>query len=229
MSITDTWNTAFEGVPDGGDSLELGDNTIRQTRKATRQRGEREHLWAPTDTNSKHGWHREGSARAFVADTEPTAFEDPDATTLGSDPVIDKGRHLFDSGANYLPRVYDSGWKKYLRHLARASIQGNLAVQTDCLPPIAFGRAVEVIKVVARLGAAPTTVTMLLDINDGAGGSIFASGTARIAVQPGATGASSASFTGADLTAGDLLTIDIDQVGGSTKGADLGLSIEVLL
>lgn len=230
MSISDTWNTTFDAAPAGGDDLSLGDDKIRETRRATRERGEREHLWASTDTNSKHGWHREGSARAFVADTEPSAYNDPDGTAIGGDATLDQGRLFFDSEASYLPRVYDGGWKKFLRHIVRGSIQGNLVTGSAVLPPIAFGRAVQVAKVVARVGTAPTTNTLLIDINEGSGGtSIFATGSARIAIQPGATGASSASFTGADLTEGNWLEVDIDQVGEGSRGADLGLSIEALI
>lgn len=229
MSITDTWDSSYESAPAGGDSLTEGDNKIRQDRRAVRERGEREHFWASTDTNSKHGWHREGSARAFVANTEPTAFDDPDGTAIGGDAVLDQGRLYFDSNANYLPRVYDGGWQKFMRQIARGSIQGNVSAATNVLPPICFGRAVTITKVSARVDTAPTTNTLLLDIHEGSGdSSVFATGSSRIAIQPGAKGASSASFTGADLTAGNWLEVDIDQVGNDTPGADLGLTVEVV-
>lgn len=228
MSISDTWDTStFEASPAGTEQLSLGDDKIRAFKRAVRQRGEREHLWAVTDTNSKHGWHREGSARVFVG-TAPSAYSDPDATAIGGDATLDQGRMNFDSAANYLPRVYDSGWKSFIREIARISIQGNLATGTSVVPPIVFGEAVTLVKAVARVLTAPTTNSLLLDINN-QDGTVFAAGTSRIAIQPGEYAASSADFSVASLTAADYLLLDIDQVGGETDGADLSVTIEVVL
>ena len=235
MAISTTWDTTFEANPQGSDSPSAGDDAIRERAEATRQRGERDHIWGLSETTSKHGWHREGSARAFVSAAAPTAYSDVDATAIGGDVTIDDGRLWFDSNAQYIPYVHDGGsWVGFLRDTARANIQGILATGTNVAGPIVFPRSSTVTKVSIALGTVPVGSTFIMDINDGAGDTIFSNASARLIV---ADGDSVAQISGADITGGNLvadasagyLTIDIDQVGSSTAGADVGVTIEVTL
>lgn len=230
MSISDTWDSAYETTPAGSDSPTLGDNKIRQNRQAVRQRGERGHIWGVSETNAKHGWHREGSGRVFVAATAPTVYDDVDGTSIGSDADIDQGRLFFDSTQAYLPQVYDGGWEGFLREIARVSIQGTLSAGTNVLPAIVFPRACTIIKVTARVGTAPTGASLIIDLNKTGTSSIF-SGVTRITIAAGAYSDNVTSFhaTNKVLTADGYLTLDIDQIGSTIGGADFSLTIEVIL
>lgn len=228
MAITDTWDTDFNAEPAGIDNLAEGDDKIRQTRRAVYERAYREHLWNAVDTNSKHGWLREGAARAFVAASAPTAYNDTDATSLGSDAAIDQGRLWFDSDANYLPRVYDSGWCAFLREIARVSIQGALATGTAVVPPIVVPRACTPVKITAHLFTPPVGSSIIIDFNKNGSSTIFNTAGGRLTIADGDSEGSTTDISAA-LAIDDYLTMDIDQVGSTTAGADIGITLEFLL
>jgi len=81
--------------------------------------------------------------------------------------------------------------------------------------------------VVAKVGTAPTGATLIVDINKN-GTTIFTTQANRPTVAVSATAAALAGQP--DVTtfaAGDLLSIDIDQIGSSVAGANLALALSV--
>jgi hypothetical protein len=221
------WTTAFELIPAGSDLLSTVDTAIQGGKVAVRERMEREHNWGVAGTQSKHGWHRAGSAMAFYQATAPTTKMDPAASALDAD---DAGRIFIDSD-DFISFVWDgSAWQGLTRELARVSIQGTLAVGTNVVPRIVLPRACKILKVSAYCETAPTGASILIDINKNGTASIF-SGVTRITIAAAANADHVESFhaTNKILAADDTLTIDLDQVGSTVAGADISITIEVQL
>ncbi len=229
MANTITWDASFETQPAGGDSLTLGDNKIRDHKQANRERQQKEHKSGVAETNSKQGWHREGSARAFVVGkSDLSTYNNIDGTSIGSDSAIDDGRMLFDTSQANLPYVMvGTTWTGFLREIARMSIQGTLATGTNVVPPMVFPRAGTITKITAAVGTPPVGSSIIVDINiDGT--TIFASAGGRLTIADGASQGNTTDISTA-LLVDEYLTFDIDQVGSSTAGADIGITAEVVL
>jgi hypothetical protein len=225
-TITVTWDSSYEASPAGSDDPREGDNKIRELKTSISERAKREHYWTPGSDNSKHGMHLTGSAVAFFDATAPTT--NPAGDTLGAD---DAGRLWFDSDANMLPSVHDgtagaAGWTGFLREIARWSVSGVLSAASNVAPRIVVPRACTVAKVVAFVETPPSGGTLVLDVEDSAGSSIFSGGSLSIADGDSIAGTTSMSAS-ADLSASDSLILDIDSLNGSP--ADLTITIEFLL
>lgn len=87
-------------------------------------------------------------------------------------------------------------------------------------------RAGKIVKCFAYAGTAPTGSSILCDINLN-GTTIWATQGNRIAIASGAQTGSQTSFDTTTVAEGDLLTIDVDQVGSTVAGQDV--TIELLL
>jgi hypothetical protein len=224
---TGTWDSTFETVPAGSDNLSVGDDAIRALKAAISTRFGREHHGLTSDTNSKHGWHKAGSAVAFYQVSAPTAKPEASGAVLDTD---DTGRLFHRSGDNVLLVWTGSAWVGCTKEIARVSVQGTLAVTTNVVPAIVLPRACTILKVSARVGTAPTGASLLIDINKNGntGQSIF-NGATRITIAAASSADNKTTFDGSYgvLAADDYLTVDIDQVGSTIAGADLGLTIEV--
>ena len=231
MSVTDTWNAAFEASPAGSESPTLGDDKIRQHKRANRERMEREHNAGVSETNSKHGWHKEGSARAFVnSQASLTTYNDVDTTAIGGDATIDEGRLLFDRSQALLPYLYDAGWQPFIREIARVSIQGTLAAGNNVIPGILFPRKCTIVKITAMVGTVPTTDDLIVDINKNGSTTIFTAAGSRLTISADdSQGNVTTGMSGAALAADDYLTMDIDQVGDTVAGADFSMTIETVV
>lgn len=224
MAITKTWNTTFNNSPSGSANLADGDDRIRETRVAVDERQQREHYWGNGDTNSNHGLHKEGSAVAYYASTAPT--KRPDG--VDSLTSLDEGRLFYNSSTGILYVYSGSAWVGVLKAYVRCSVQYTLSIGTNVLPPIILPRACTVTKVSVRVGTAPTGASLIIDLNKNGSNSIF-DGVTRPTITAGSNDDSVTSFhaTYSDLAADDYLTLDIDQVGSSTSGSNLSVSIEV--
>ncbi len=78
----------------------------------------------------------------------------------------------------------------------------------------------------ATVKTAPVGADLIFDINDG-GTSIWASTQAnRVKVADGATSGTQTSFDDTSIAAGAVVTLDIDQVGSGTAGADADVCLE---
>lgn len=76
-----------------------------------------------------------------------------------------------------------------------------------------------IVEVRAVVKTAPAGSAIIIDINDD-GGSIWASGS-RLQIAAGAVAGSTSTITTPTVAKGSVLTIDVDQVGSGTAGADL--------
>jgi hypothetical protein len=93
MSITVTWNSAYEDDPAADDNVSSGDDEIRELKTAVREGLERELTWSTTDTSANRGLFRSGAGRAYYQSSEPTNRPD-EATALNAN---DAGRIWVDS------------------------------------------------------------------------------------------------------------------------------------
>ena len=97
-----TWDLAYEAIPAGTDSPTAGDDNMRDMKLEGRQRLDQEHVWLNTASTGET-IHREGSARVYFDNTEPTLR--PDGVT--SLDVNDDGRIWIDKDNDNLLKVWD--------------------------------------------------------------------------------------------------------------------------
>jgi len=67
MAYTDTWDSAFEGIPADGDNSNEGAERIRDFKKAIRERFEKDHYMAIGGTDGDHGEHKQVTLRKLAA------------------------------------------------------------------------------------------------------------------------------------------------------------------
>lgn len=81
-----------------------------------------------------------------------------------------------------------------------------------------------IVAVYGAVGTAPAGAAMLVDIHKG-GTTIFTTQTNRLTIADGASSGSAAAVEVTDFAAGDVVDIDVDQVGSGTAGSDLTVTI----
>lgn len=88
MAHENTWSSLEDGQPTGANLLGQVDDFVRQTRQMVRERIALEHDFNFL-INDQQGYHRQGSARVWVSDTQPTSpIPDPTSTeTVGSETI----------------------------------------------------------------------------------------------------------------------------------------------
>ena len=89
-----------------------------------------------------------------------------------------------------------------------------------------LGRTLTFQSVRASVGTAPTTQSILCDVNVN-GTTIWSTQANRVAVAAAANTGESTTFNTTTITDGQYLEVDIDQVGSGTVGADLTVTIWV--
>lgn len=108
-------------------------------------------------------------------------------------------------------------------------IGGDLAVVPDVSFPYSNKRAIVIEDVFIKLKTGPVGAAFIVDVNIN-GTSIFVDTQAnRPTIADAGTEATSGAPDTTALAAGDDLTIDIDQVGVGTKGADLVIIVRGFL
>lgn len=228
------WDAAFEDDPGGSDNPSSGDDEIRKLKAASRERLAKEHVWTTgIGAFAAHGWHKAGAALAFWTSAAPTNL--PDGSMALSNGTLSKGRLWANSGSYALSVWNGSSWSGIAREITRVSIQGTLAATQGVVPPIVFPRTVTILRILGRIGTRPTDQAVLIDFTKRCGtasASLFASGTGRVTVS---SAASYCLRTAGNMSTGQRtvgptswLRMDIDQVGGTTKGANLAIVIEAL-
>ena len=90
MAFAKTWNNDFHIKPTGADLVGQVDNFIVETRQAIEERVNLEHHFDRL-VNAEQGAHRQGSARVWVAEEEPTSPV-PDSTNTGAVTDLNVGR-----------------------------------------------------------------------------------------------------------------------------------------
>jgi hypothetical protein len=97
------WNSAYEATPAGSDNPAQGDDAIRDSKVAIRERFAKEHVMnLSSGLLSEDGWHRQGSAVVFFQVAAPTTRPDG-ITALTAD---DNGR-LWVDPTDYAIYVYE--------------------------------------------------------------------------------------------------------------------------
>ncbi len=86
------------------------------------------------------------------------------------------------------------------------------------------GRAVTITAVRASVGSAPTGASVIVDVNKN-GVTIFSTQSNRPAIAAGTVTDLADAINVPAVGAGEYLTVDIDQVGSSTPGSDLSVTI----
>jgi len=82
----------------------------------------------------------------------------------------------------------------------------------------------KIIKAFATAKTAPVGSSLIFDVNLN-GSTIWSTQANRLTIADGATSANQSTFNTTSLTEGDLLTIDIDQIGSGTAGKDITIVV----
>jgi hypothetical protein len=104
------------------------------------------------------------------------------------------------------------------------AVVGTLAVGTDKAPTILAPCTLTITKVKLVVKIAPTGAAIIVDVNKN-GTTIFTTQANRPQIAIGETQGDSGTPDVTSLAEGDKLTIDIDQVGSGTAGADLTVEV----
>lgn len=105
------------------------------------------------------------------------------------------------------------------------TIVGTLTTGTGLTPLIIAPFALTIKKAFGRVKTAPAGASIIIDINKN-GTSIWNTNQGnRLTIAAGTNSASQTSFDTTSLAEGNYLTLDIDQVGSTTAGADLTVEV----
>lgn len=106
------------------------------------------------------------------------------------------------------------------------TVSDSLTTGTSLTPILVVPNALTIEKAYAVVKTAPTGTSMLIDLNVN-GTSIWASNQSnRLTITVGSTEDTQTSFDTTSLAEGDLLTLDVDQVGSTIAGADLTVALK---
>lgn len=106
------------------------------------------------------------------------------------------------------------------------SVVGTLSTGTSQTPALIALQSMTISKAYANVKTAPTGASILVDINKN-GTSIWGTTQAnRLTVLASATTGTQTSFDTTALVEGDILTIDLDQVGSTVAGADITITVK---
>lgn len=109
-----------------------------------------------------------------------------------------------------------------LRPTLYTFIPGSIVVATNVSGTFEIQQSLTILEVDLRVKTAPTGAALIVDINKN-GTTIFST---RPQIAAAATsGGGSAVLSVTTLTAGDLITIDVDQIGSTVAGADLTVAL----
>jgi hypothetical protein len=105
------------------------------------------------------------------------------------------------------------------------SYTGTLVVATGTFR-LYVERTFTITAVRASVGTAPTGATVIVDVHKN-GTTIFTNQAHRPAIAISGNTATASTIDVTALSAGDYLTVDIDQIGSSTPGSNLTVTVEV--
>lgn len=133
------------------------------------------------------------------------------------DPAAHKASHA-GGGADKL---------KYTRQIMWFIIDATLATGTDKSATIVYrGPTLTLVRWDFRAKTAPTSAAMIADVNVGGTSLWNATQANRPTIAAAATSGTGTSFDTTTLSDGDVLTLDIDQVGSGTAGGQVTLILE---
>jgi hypothetical protein len=87
-----------------------------------------------------------------------------------------------------------------------------------------WGRSLELASVDASVGTAPTGSAIIVDVNKNAS-TIWSTQANRVQIAISANVGTQSTFNTTTLANGEYLTVDIDQIGSTTAGADLLVTV----
>lgn len=135
--------------------------------------------------------------------------------------------HLYCKDKDGIPTLYvinDAGTDYELSESKPAfifTVPGSLYTTTSATPILIAHKAMTIIKAYAAVKTVPIDADIIVDINK-AGTSIWSGDqTKRLKIIDSASSGTQDQFTTTALAEEDQLTLDIDQVGSTTTGADL--------
>lgn len=141
-----------------------------------------------------------------------------DSESAGSSDTWARGDHVH-SGAAYRKEAD-------VQHLITFSKTGNLSVGTGTLRWYNdTGVSITLDSARGSVGTAPTTQSILVDVNNNGTSVWNATQANRITIAAGTNTDEGGAFDDTTIADGEYLTVDIDQVGSGTVGADLTVSI----
>lgn len=106
------------------------------------------------------------------------------------------------------------------------TVTGSLTTGTSVSPLLISTGTLTITKVYVNVKTAPTGASLIIDINKN-GTSIWnATQANRATITSGNTSGSQTSFDTVALAEGDVITLDIDQIGSTVSGADLTVTIK---
>ena len=139
--------------------------------------------------------------------------------------------HLYakdKSGVSTLYAINDDGTDYELsegKPIFTFTLQDTIPVQASATPQLIVHRSLTIVKAYVAIKTGPTGADLIIDINKN-GTSIWNSTPAnRLKIVAGATSGNEISFDTTALIEGDILTIDIDQIGSTVGGADLTIEL----
>lgn len=103
---------------------------------------------------------------------------------------------------------------------------GTLVVGTNTGTVLRIPQAGTITKVWIDVKTAPTGAAIIVDVNKN-GTTLFTTSSNRPTIAISATAGSQATIENSTVAAGDLITLDIDQVGSTIAGADLTVTIAI--
>jgi len=110
------------------------------------------------------------------------------------------------------------------RHVMRMEYRGSAVVGSNVAPPLIMGRTMQIEAVGGALRRGPSGATTAFDILIGPTSIFQASPGLQPIFAPGATAYRSASPNLITYPSGAVITVDVDAVGSSDPGQDLGIS-----
>ena len=153
--------------------------------------------------------------------------ERSDPSTPGSNKV-----HFYAKDKSGVPTLYainDAGTVYELSEntpVFTFPVTDTLVVETSATNVLIVPKALTITKAYGYVKTAPTGTSIIIDINKN-GSSIWSSTPGnRLTIAAGANSGSQTSFDTTTLVEGDILTIDIDQKGSATAGADLNVALK---
>lgn len=109
---------------------------------------------------------------------------------------------------------------------ATFTFPGNLSVKIGQARFPIVGSTWTIVSATATVGTAPTTQAIIVDVNKN-GTTIFSTQANRPQIAVGANSGTSGAPNTTSITSGDYLTVDIDQVGSGTPGADIVVVVKL--
>jgi hypothetical protein len=104
------------------------------------------------------------------------------------------------------------------------TITGTVAVGTNVCPAIIVPFPLTITKAFAYAKTGPTGADLIFDINKN-GTTIWSTQSNRLKIAAAATSGNQTTFNTTSLAEGDILTVDVDQVGSTIAGADVTVQI----